>query len=252
MRLIWRIFKEPRRALMLAAVLFAVSSGTPARAEEIVDLELLLAVDVSSSVDADEFALQMSGLAHAFRHPDVQAAIAATGERGIAAAVMLWSDYAWQALIVEWTQVRDGQDSEAFANAIDRTQRVISGGGTAISSAISVGMEELNRNRFEGRRRVIDVSGDGRSTFTAATLAARDRAVAHGIVINGLPILTGDPELEDYYRDTVIGGTGAFVLAAADYDAFAEAMVAKLIREIVGAPVVQAPDAGSDYLALSR
>lgn len=229
------------RTLALAGLLFAYPITAPARASQTVELELLLAVDVSSSVDADEFALQMHGLAQAFRHPDVQAAIASNGERGIAVAVMLWSDYAWQALVVNWSALRDARDADSFANATDNASRAIARGGTAISSAISVGMEELNRNRFEGARRVIDISGDGRSTFTAATVAARDRAVAEGIVINGLPILTSDPELDVYYRDTVIGGVGAFVLPAADYDAFATAIVAKLIREITRAPVAAAP-----------
>lgn len=230
-------------ALILAAVTAAHTATSSARAEIPVDLELLLAVDVSSSVDADEFDLQMRGLANAFLHPEVHAAIQAAGDHGIAIALMLWSDYAWQVLSVPWTLVRDSDDAARLAARIAASGRQISGGGTAISSAISVGMEELNRNGFDAARRVIDISGDGRSTFTAATEAARDAAIAHGIVINGLPILTDDPELDIYYRNSVIGGTGAFVLAAADYNAFATAIVAKLVREIVRAPVASMPNA---------
>jgi hypothetical protein len=228
-------------ATTMAAVTTAHTATSSARAEIPVDLELLLAVDVSSSVDADEYELQMRGLANAFLHPDVHAAIQAAGDHGVAIALMLWSDYAWQILSVPWTLVRGSDDAARLAARIGATGRLISGGGTAISSAISVGMEELNRNAFDGTRRVIDVSGDGPSTFTAATEAARDAAIAHGIVINGLPILTDDPELEGYYRDKVIGGTGAFVLAAADYNAFATAIVAKLVREIARAPLSGVP-----------
>lgn len=229
-------------AMTCAAFAAVPSAITSARAEIPVDLELLLAVDVSSSVDADEYELQMRGLANAFLHPEVHAAIHAAGDHGVAIALMLWSDYAWQILSVPWTLVRDGDDAARLAARIATSSRQITGGGTAISSAISVGMEELNRNAFAGTRRVIDVSGDGRSPFTAATETARDAAIAHGIVINGLPILTDDPDLETYYRDSVIGGTGAFVLAAADYNAFATAIVAKLVHEIARPPLAGAPN----------
>ena len=242
---IWPGPHHARLRIIALSIGFALNLAVPARASQPVDLELLLAVDVSSSVDRNEFDLQMRGLAEAFRHPGVVAAIEAAGDHGIAVALMLWADYAWQDMAVRWTAVRGAQDAARLAGAIGAAGRSISGGGTAVSSAISIGMEELTRNAFDGRRLVIDVSGDGRSVFTDATEEARDRAVALGIVINGLPILNEDAELDLYYRDSVIGGPGSFVLPAADYDAFATAIVAKLIREISRAPMSDASPRGN-------
>jgi hypothetical protein len=226
-------------ALMVLVLLLTV----PASAGQPVDLELMLAVDVSSSVDDGEFELQMRGLAEAFRHPGVQTAIQQAGDNGVAVALMQWSDGVRQEMPVEWTLLRDSASAAAFADRIAATGREIPGGGTAIYGAVNFSIQELDRNGFDGRRRVIDISGDGHSDILP-TAAARDRAVANGISVNGLAILNDYPTLDRYYRIYVIGGTGAFVMTATDYRTFAAAIIAKLTREITQTPVARSPSPG--------
>ena len=238
--------------LFLPALVVLVSLLTvPARAGQPVDLELMLAVDVSSSVDDGEFELQMRGLSEAFRHPAVQTAIRDAGDNGVAVALMQWSDGPLQTMPVDWTLLRDAVSATAFADRIAAAGRAIPGGGTAIYGAVNFSIHELGRNGFDGRRRVIDISGDGRSDLIVPTLAARDLAVADGISVNGLAILNDYPTLDRYYRRNVIGGTGAFVMTVADYDSFAAAIIAKLIREITQAPVAKGPSS-RDPAAASR
>ena len=232
----------PVVALVGVALVGAVLVGvTPAPAGAPVDLELVLAVDVSSSVDDGEFELQMQGIAAAFRHPGVQAAIHATGDLGIAVALIQWSDFVRQQKTVDWTLVRDAAGATALADDIAAAGREIAGGGTAIYGVINFALHEFDTNGYDGRRQAIDVSGDGRSDLLVPTTAARDRAVARGTVINGLVILDDEPYLAHYYRANVIGGAEAFVLTAEGFEAFAGAIVAKLIREITDSPAVSSP-----------
>ena len=221
-------------ALVLAFAAF--SAASPVRAEP-VELELLLAVDASSSVDPGEYRLQMQGLAAAFRHPAVRRALAQVGEPGIVVALLQWSRPDSQNFAVPWTRVRDAASLEALAAAIDTARRGWIAGGTAIARALDVASEALAANRFEGRRRVIDLSGDGRANMGGPPAVARDRATAQGVTINALAIVNEEWRLDRYYRDEVIGGTGAFVMVADDYDDFARAIRAKLVREIAGTPV---------------
>ena len=200
--------------------------ATSALAGAPVELELVLAVDASSSVDDGEFELQMQGIAAAFRHPGVQAAIHGTGDRGIAVALVQWSDFVIQRKTVDWTLVRDAAGAAALANDIAAAGRAIPGGGTAIYGVINFALHEFDANGYDGRRQVIDVSGDGRSDLLVPTTAARDRAVAHGVAINGLVILGDELYLDRYYRENVIGGAGAFVLTADGFEAFAGTIVA--------------------------
>ena len=232
----WRIRAGAMRAAVVSVAMLATAAPVPAGTP--VELELVLAVDVSSSVDDGEFELQMQGIAAAFRHPGVQAAIQAAGNRGIAVALIQWSDFVHQRRTVDWTLVHDAADAAALATDIAATGRAISGGGTAIYGVINFALHEFDTNGYDGRRRVIDVSGDGRSDLLVPTTAARDRAVARGVGINGLVILNDDPDLNRYYRTNVIGGSQAFVIAVEGFDAFAAAMVIKLIREIEYAPAV--------------
>jgi hypothetical protein len=237
-----RIFRV--RALRTAAVVLALLAGAvlvdaaPVRAGVAVELELVLAVDVSSSVDDREFELQMQGIAAAFRDPGVQAAIHAAGDRGIAVALIQWSEFVHQRKIIDWTLVRGAADAARLAGRIAAAGRAIPGGGTAIYGAINFALHEFENNGYDGRRRVIDVSGDGRSDLRIPTVAARDRALARGVAINGLVILNDDPHLDRYYRANVIGGAEAFVLTVDDFETFAWAMAAKLIREISYSPAV--------------
>ncbi len=209
-----------------------------------VALELVLAVDVSSSVDPLEFDLQMRGLGAAFQDPAVIAAIRSAGPGGVAVALIQWSEQTSQRLAVGWTQLRDTLGARAFGARIAATPRLINGGPTAAGNAIRYAVAELEQNGFTGLRRVIDLSGDGRVNDGAYPSGVRDETVARGITINGLAILNEIPLLDRYYRDYLIGGAGAFVMTADDYEDFAWAMVAKLVREITGAPLArQSPGA---------
>ena len=232
------------RAVLLSAAL--ISGAATAAAQESgagrrVDLELVLAVDASSSISAAEFELQIQGLAKAFRDPRVLQAIRASGDLGLAVSLVQWSDNRKQFLAVDWTLVTDPEGALAFADDVSDTPRFLIGGGTAIGGALKFAIRLLAGNEFQGRRRVIDISGDGRANQGAHPANLRDDAVALGITINGLAILNEDLAVDDYYRANVIGGTGAFVMTANDYESYALAILTKLIREIAGAPIATRP-----------
>lgn len=219
----------------------AGSLAQVSEAGQLVDLELVLAVDASSSVSAEEFDLQMRGFADAFRDPAVAAAIRATGDLGIAIAMIQWSDNRRQHVAIDWTHLTTADTTTDFAAMIDRTPRFLDGGGTAIGGAIEFASRAIARNAFQGVRKVIDISGDGRANQGAQPSKLRDLAVAQGITINGLAILNEDASVDGYYRTSVIGGTGAFVMTANNYEDFAAAMLEKLIKEIGSVPVADRP-----------
>lgn len=231
---------------MLAALLATGGAGGPALAQlepivpgptEAVELELVLAVDTSSSVSPEEFDLQMRGFASAFRDPTVIAAIGATGAGGIVVAMIQWSDNRRQEVAVDWQHLTDEASVAAFADAIDGTPRFLDGGGTAIGGAIEFALAQINRNAYEGRRKVIDISGDGRANQGASPDGLRDLAVLQGVTVNGLAILNEDASVAGYYKNNVIGGEGAFVITANDYESFQQAILEKLIKEIGGVPI---------------
>ncbi len=227
-----------------------LATSHPASAlPEVVDLELILAVDASSSVSAQEFDLQIKGLAEAFRTPQVLAAVQASGDLGIAVSLVQWSDNRKQTTAVDWSVVRDETSALALADAIEATPRYLVGGGTAIGGAIKYAVRQFENNGFEGRRQVIDVSGDGRTNQGSRPSDQRDKAVELGITINGLAILNEDPTIDNYYYRNVIGGTGAFVLTANDYESYALAILSKLIREIAAVPIATLPDIFDPSLA---
>ncbi|MEX2630974.1 MAG: DUF1194 domain-containing protein [Tistlia sp.] len=231
------------RQVLALLVLLAAAAGPPAaaRAATAVELELVLAVDGSSSVTSWEFDLQMRGLSAAFRDPEVQGAVRAAGDLGIAVTLVQWSGRDRQIKAVEWTLIYDGASAAEFAADLDAAPRYVTGGSTAIGNAIGFSQLLLESNGYQGKRRTIDVSGDGRTNQGVQTPELRDAAVAAGITINGLAILNEDPGVDAYYRDNVIGGSGAFLISATDYRDFARAIRMKLIREIGGPPLVQAP-----------
>ncbi len=205
-----------------------------------VDLELLLAVDVSPSVSHAEYTLQMDGLAAAFRHPAVIGTIRAAAPNGVAVGLMQWAGPDDQSLSVAWTEVHDEVSAAAFAARIEAVSRLPTGGGTAIGDALDRGIALLTGNGFDGARQVIDVSGDGRTNRGASPAPVRTSAVAAGITVNGLAILNEDVTLDSYYSGSVIGGPAAFVVVADDFDDFAQAIRKKLLIEIGGALVADA------------
>ena len=204
---------------------------------EPVELELVLAVDASASVNTQEFDIQMTGLALAFRDPEVLSAIEAIGPRGLAVLLVTWSDEHHQFTSAPWHHITDAASADAFALSIARAVRQDDMGATAIGEAIDYAAWSILNNAYEGRRRVIDVSSDGRSNRGEKPVYARDRAVALGMVVNGLVIENEEPFLFRYFNGNVIGGTGAFCLSAPSYADYGEAIRLKLIREINAAPV---------------
>jgi hypothetical protein len=218
----------------VVALLLAAGIALPAAAQTQVDLQLVLAVDASGSVSHQRFELQKHGYAAAFRHPRVLQAILSGPSQSIAATMVQWTGPALQAITVKWSLINDVGSIRAFADAIEQGPRQLFGGGTSISGAIDTGVALLNDSPYKSNRRIIDVSGDGANNRGRSVTQARDEAVAANIGINGLPILALDPTLDKYYEDNVIGGPGAFVVAAKDYETFAEAILKKLITEIAG------------------
>jgi hypothetical protein len=233
--------------LVFAAIAFlaCLAAPTASRAEP-VELELILAVDTSLSVSDAEFRLQMEGLADAFRHEAVIAAIRVAGGNGIGVTLIQWSDRTQQEVSLDWSLIRDAAESRAFADRIDNTPRNYFGAGTALAAALNASIPMFDNNGLEGSRRVIDVSGDGIDNRGPLPPKIRDLAVMAGITINGLAILNEDPYLDLYYARNVIGGTGAFVITASDYVDFAQAIVRKLVREIAAPPVAGVPDTAPD------
>src|SRR5437764_2116598 len=220
---------------ILIPCLFAFVCPAPAQSPQAVDLALVLAVDASGSVDQVRFELQKQGYVAAFRHPRVIGAIQSGPSQSIAVIVMQWTGPALQVTAVPWTRISDAASANAFADAMARSPRALFGGGTSISGAIDTSMALLFDNPYRAARRVIDISGDGSNNRGRSVNQARDEVIAKGVGINGLPILSLEPDLDRYYRDSVIGGPGAFVIAAKDYETFADAILKKLIAEIASA-----------------
>jgi hypothetical protein len=212
-------------------VLLLLLFGPPARAET-VDLQLVLAVDASGSVSAERFELQKQGYAAAFRDPRLLRAVAGGGHQRIMVAMVQWTGPRLQVLVVDWQEVHDAASAAAVADKIARAPRQLFGGGTSISGVIDFSLGLFARGRQEGARRVIDISGDGANNSGRSGGVARDEAVAAGVTINGLPILNVEPYLDAHYRDAVIGGPGAFMIAIERYEQFGPAILRKLVTEI--------------------
>jgi hypothetical protein len=235
-------------ALALAAAL-AGSADAPAEAP-LVDLELVIAVDVSGSIDEEEARMQREGYVAAFRHPQVVRAIQAGYKGRVAITYVEWAGEHYQRTLVDWTLVHDQASADAFAEAV-AARPLTTAAWTSVTGAIEYGRKRLQESAFRGKRRVIDISGDGPNNSGGFVVAARDKAVAEGIVINGLPIVNEKPsrwgmppfrDLDRYYEDCVIGGQGAFMIVARSFNDFARAIVQKLILEIAGvAPADAAP-----------
>jgi hypothetical protein len=220
------------RIIACSSALLLLAFGLPARSQTAVDMELLLAVDASGSVDATRFELQRKGYVAAFRSPQVLQAIAGGGKQSIAVSMFQWTGPQQQAEIVPWALIKDEASAKSVAALIETTPRKLFGGGTSISGAIDTAMKWFPQSPFRGERRVIDVSGDGSNNRGRSVTKARDDAVAADVVINGLPILAWEPDLDFYYKQNVIGGAGAFMIVAKDFDTFSDAILKKMIIEI--------------------
>jgi Protein of unknown function (DUF1194) len=216
---------------ILAAMVALATAAGAAQANE-VDVELVLAVDTSGSIDAEEYQIQHEGYAAAFSSDNVVAAIQSGPLQRIAVTFVEWSGSGHQKQLVPWTLIEDKASAIAFAEAIKAAPRSYSD-WTSLSDAIDFSAK-LYENEYDGLRLVLDISGDGINNNGRPVIEARDEAVARGIIINGLPILNEDPALGTYFDDNVIGGPGAFKVAVKDFDSFTDALMSKLVREIAG------------------
>jgi hypothetical protein len=206
-----------------------------------VDVELVLAVDVSYSMDMDELAIQREGYAQAIISKEFLQALK-TGPNGkIAVTYFEWAASNDQKIIIPWRVIDGPETADAVANEIMKTP-IRRASRTSISGAINFAMPLFDENPYRGLRRVIDISGDGPNNNGSPVTGARDMALEKGITINGLPIMVKEPSystmdsdnLDFYYEDCVIGGPGAFVVSIKDRDKFKEAIRTKLLLEVAG------------------
>jgi hypothetical protein len=236
------------RGIRLWLALLALTVPAPAaRAAEPVDLLLVLAADVSRSVDHAKFQLQREGYAAAIADKRVLDAISSGRNRRIAVCFVEWSGASAQQLVIDWTVISDESSARKFGDQLLELRRSFAE-RTSISGGIDFAMTQFDRAPFQAARRTIDVSGDGTNNSGRDVTAARDAAIAKGVTINGLVILSDRPMawnpehtnppggLVNYFRDNVIGGPGAFVIAAENFESFGQAIVKKLIAEIAEVP----------------
>jgi hypothetical protein len=228
---------------ILALVALVMVSTQPVLAAEHVDLLLVLSSDVSRSVDHPKFLLQREGYAAAISDPLVMEAIKSGPHQRIAVCFVEWSGFGAQKLVIDWTMIDSPGAARKFGDQLLELPRAFAD-RTSISGGIEFAATQLDRAPFEGSRRTIDVSGDGTNNAGRDVKLARDETIAKGIVINGLVILSDRPVpwnaehtnppggLEKYYQDNVIGGPGAFVLVAENFNSFGRAIIKKLIAEI--------------------
>ena len=225
----------------LAGALGFICLAGPAAAVDDVDLELVLAVDVSS-MDSEEQRLQREGYVAAFRHPEVIQAILSGLTGRIAVTYMEWSGPGFQQVLVPWTIVGGRQEAEAFAASLDQVP-MMREMGTSISGGLQAAARLFASSGVRSIRQVIDVSGDGPNNMGVPVAPIRDSVIEQGIAINGLPIVLKDggsyslfniADLDLYYEDCVIGGPGAFMISVDDMNGFARAIRRKLVLEISG------------------
>lgn len=244
--------------VVVALLTLVLTLSPPAvRAAEPVDLLLVLAADVSRSVTEPKFKLQRDGAAAAITHPDVVKAITSGPNRRIAVCFVEWATAGQQNVVIDWTVIDDGEAARSFGDKLVELPRSFAG-STSISHAIDFSVIQLERSPFKAERRIIDISGDGNNNSGRSVTDARDDALAKGVTINALVILTPLAEsfrpehtnppggLEKYFQDNVIGGFGAFTVVAENHEAFGRALTKKLIAEIAGLPQPQLAAAGAE------
>ncbi len=231
-----------RVAAIALGIALALAAGAAATAEP-VDLLLVFAADVSRSIDQPKFQLQRDGYAAAITNPRVLDAIRSGPHHRIAICFVEWSGIGAQKVVIGWTAISDAASAQQFASQLVEAPRSFAD-RTSISGAIEFAMAQLESAPFEAARRTIDVSGDGTNNAGRDVTLARDEAVAKGITINGLVILSERPlswnaehtnppgGLDKYYQDNVVGGPGAFVMVAQNFSSFGQAIINKMIAEI--------------------
>lgn len=238
------LFRLLKETAVIAVVMagFAVPSAAWAETEIPVDIELVLAIDVSGSIDPTEAKLQRQGYVAALTHPRIIEVITRGFLGRIAVTYFEWAGADYRRPIANWAAIEDRASAQAFVDSLTEAEISI-GRRTSISGAIRFAIPLFKDNGYEGTRRVIDISGDGANNSGVLVNLARDVAVDEGITINGLPIVNDRPnrfgfpqlkDLDEYYIHCVVGGTGAFIVVAHGFDAFAEAIRRKLILEIAG------------------
>jgi len=232
-----------KRRTALVGSLAALAGPIPARAQATVDLQLVLAVDVSRSIDEVEAELQRRGYIEALTNQRVIDAILSGEHKRIALCYNEWAGTHYQVVVIDWVVIDSTAAARRFAEKLSEAPRS-SQSWTAVGAALAFAAQRFETSGFESKRRVIDVSGDGRTNDGPPAELIRDRLVAQGIVINGLPVMMNrsnfgrppDTGLDKYYEENVIGGSGSFMISAASFDDFGRAVRSKLIREISKAP----------------
>lgn len=231
------------RNLLFSLTALALAGQASAQDRIEVDLELVLAVDISYSVDEDEAVRQREGYVAALAHPDVISAIEAGPLGRIAVTYVEWADSQFQRAAADWTVIATEEDALDFAAAVAAAP-LERGHYTAIGSAIADSVRRIDENNYDGFRRMIDISGDGPQNQGIDLTEARAMAEAAGITINGLPVITDrgnrwvrpvEVNLDQYFMDNVITGPGAFVLPARTVEEFRTAILRKMTLEIAGA-----------------
>ena len=234
------------RTLLLSIFVGVALAPVAASAADEVDLLLVLAADVSRSVDAAKFQLQRDGYAAAISDPRVLDAIRSGRNGRIGVTFVEWSGVGAQRVVIDWTTIGDADSAKGFGDRLLEAPRSFAD-RTSISGAIEFSMAQLARAPFESARHTIDISGDGTNNAGRDVTALRDEAVAKGITINGLVILSENPMswnpdhtnppggLANYYRNNVIGGAGAFVMVAEEFNSFGKAIINKMIAEVAQA-----------------
>ncbi|GEM_PF-144517 len=243
--------------IILAAILAGAAVLPGAAAGDDVDLLLVLAADVSRSIDATKFQLQRDGYAAAIANPHVLDTIKSGRVGRIGLTFIEWSGVGAQRVVIDWTAIGDAAAAKEFGDRLLEAPRSFAD-RTSISGAIEFAMDRLSHAPFTAARRIIDISGDGTNNAGRDVTALRDEAVGKGLIINGLVILSDNPMswnpdhtnppggLDNYYRNNVIGGQGAFVMVANDFKSFGQAMIGKLIAEVADDRIVKGRQA--DFL----
>ncbi|HEY0330696.1 MAG TPA: DUF1194 domain-containing protein [Rhodopseudomonas sp.] len=228
-------------ALLSGDVAGVAAPAGPAAGEKPVDVELVLALDVSYSMDLDELALQREGYAQAIVSKEFLQALKSGPTGKVALAMFEWAASSDQKLIIPWVVIDGPESADAVAAEILKSP-IRRASRTSISGAINFAIPLLEENPYHGLRRVIDISGDGPNNNGMPVTLARDAALEKGIIINGLPIMVKEPSystmdidnLDYYYEDCVIGGPGSFVISIKDREKFKEAIHTKLVMEVAG------------------